>query len=207
MSKFVLNYFGGNGRAVTARALLTVGKADWQNNQVKMEDWAKLKPNFEFGQMPVLEHNGKKYSQSIAINIYLAKTFKLYGKNIEEEYQIDSLFCTYEDVFPVLCKFTFNQDASKADELKKAAIEKLKFFAEKLEKRYVSLGKGKYFLGNHFTAADVYLASGFYNMCHILKEEGNFEKYAPNLCALIKRVKANELKVFFEKYYVDGAPF
>ena len=51
MSKFVLNYFGGNGRAVTARALLTVGKADWQNNQVKMEDWAKLKPNFEFGQI------------------------------------------------------------------------------------------------------------------------------------------------------------
>ena len=81
MSKFVLNYFGGNGRAVTARALLTVGKADWQNNQVKTEDWAKLKPTFEFGQMPLLEHNGKKYSQSIAINIYLAKTFKLYGKN------------------------------------------------------------------------------------------------------------------------------
>jgi glutathione S-transferase len=207
MSKFVLNYFGGNGRAVTARALLTVGKADWQNNQVKTEDWPKIKPTFEFGQMPVLQHNGKQYSQSVAINIYLAKTFKLYGKNIEEEYQIDSLFCTYEDLFPVLCKFSFNQDASKAKELKKEAAEKLKFFAEKFEKRYVSLGKGKYYLGNHFSAADVYLASGLYNICHVLKEESNFEKYAPNLFALIKRVKDNELKEFYNTYYVEGAPF
>ena len=207
MSKFVLNYFGGNGRAVTARALLTVGKADWQNNQVKTEDWPKIKPTFEFGQMPVLQHNGKQYSQSVAINIYLAKTFKLYGKNIEEEYQIDSLFCTYEDLFPVLCKFSFNQDASKANELKKEAAEKLKFFAEKFEKRYVSLGKGKYYLGDHCSAADVYLASGLYNICHVLKEESNFEKYAPNLFALIKRVKDNELKEFYNKYYVEGAPF
>ena len=207
MSKFVLNYFGGNGRAVTARALLTVGKADWKNNQVKNEDWGKLKPTFEFGQMPILEHNGKQYSQSVAINIYLAKTLKLYGKNVEEEYQIDNLFCTYEDLFPVLCKFSFNQDASKANELKKEAVEKLKFFAEKLEKRYVSLGKGKYFLGDHFSAADVYLAAGLYNICQVLKEEGNFEKYAPNLFALIKRVKEKELKEFYEKYYVEGAPF
>ena len=37
--------------------------------------------------MPILEHNGKRYSQSIAINIYLSKIFNLYGKNIEEEYE------------------------------------------------------------------------------------------------------------------------
>ena len=88
--KFILHYFPVNGRAATARAILSYAKADWTNDLVKKEDWIKIKSNdlFEFGQMPILEHNGKRYSQSIAINIYLSKIFNLYGKNIEEEYEI-----------------------------------------------------------------------------------------------------------------------
>ena len=207
---YTLHYFGANGRATIPRAILTYAKAKWTDDRVKQEDWPKIKKSglCEFEQMPILEIDGKKkLSQSLAIDLYLLKTFNLYGKNIDEQYQIDSLLCSFDDLFGPLGGFVFCPDEKKKEELKKDAIDKLKFFAERLEKRYVSLGKGKYFLGDHFTAADVYLASGFYNMCHILKEEGNFEKYAPNLCALIKRVKGNELKVFFEKYYVDGAPF
>ena len=43
MPKYTLHYFGGNGRAVIARALLCYVKADWTNDLIKREDWPKLK--------------------------------------------------------------------------------------------------------------------------------------------------------------------
>lgn len=42
-----------------------------------------------FGQMPVLEIDGRMYAQSVAIARYLGKHFKINGDNIEEEFEID----------------------------------------------------------------------------------------------------------------------
>ena len=50
-----------------------------------MEHWPNVKQSgyCDFQQLPILEYNGKKYSQSLAIDLLLAKKFKLYGKDIE----------------------------------------------------------------------------------------------------------------------------
>ena len=42
-----------------------------------------------FGQMPVLEIDGKQYAQSIALSRYVAKQVGLYGKDDLESLQID----------------------------------------------------------------------------------------------------------------------
>ena len=72
MPKYTLHYFGGNGRAIIARAILSYVKADWKNDLVKKEDWPKLKTSglCEFEQLPVLEVDGKKYCESNAIHLY-----------------------------------------------------------------------------------------------------------------------------------------
>ena len=90
MVKYILHYFGMNGRAAIPRAILTYAKADWTNDAIAMTDWPKIKKSglCEFEQVPILEVDGKKYSQSNAINLYLAETFNLMGNNIEENYQI-----------------------------------------------------------------------------------------------------------------------
>lgn len=44
-----------------------------------------------FGQVPVLEFNGKVYHQSIAISRYLAKQVKLVGKDDIEDMEIDAI--------------------------------------------------------------------------------------------------------------------
>ena len=90
MPKYTLHYFAGNGRAVVARAILSYVKADWTNDLINREDWPKLKQSglCEFEQVPVLEVDGKKYCESQAINLYLAETFDLLGKDAEENYQI-----------------------------------------------------------------------------------------------------------------------
>lgn len=52
----------------------------------------------DFGQLPVLEHNGKKINQSLAIARYLAKQAKLSGKDDWENLEIDAVVDTVNDL-------------------------------------------------------------------------------------------------------------
>ena len=80
-----LAYFGGNGRASISRAILSLYPDEFIDSKIDMEHWPNVKQSgyCEFQQLPILEYNGKKYSQSLAIDLLLAKKFKLYGKDIE----------------------------------------------------------------------------------------------------------------------------
>lgn len=51
-----------------------------------------------FGQMPILEYNGKMAHQSIAICRYLAKQLKLIGKDDWEDLEIDAAVDTINDL-------------------------------------------------------------------------------------------------------------
>ena len=205
MPKYTLHYFAGNGRAIIARALLTYAKADWTNDLIKHEDWPKIKKSglCEFEQVPVLEVDGKKYCESHAINLYLAEVFNLMGKDAEENYQIRNVLMAFDDYMAPIWAALFCKDEAKKHELQKAAEEKLKFFFGKFEKRYVDLGKGKYFLGDKFTLADIVLGSALPAAVDALGlKDCPCKEVAPNLGELIKRLKENELKEFFEKFYI-----
>ena len=203
MPKYILHYFGANGRGAVPRAILTYGKADWTNDIIKKEDWPKIKKSdlCEFEFLPVLEVDGKKYCESLAINTYLAEKFDLMGRNPEENYQIYNLLNTFDDFNVQFRPFRLCEDESKKPELKKKAIDRLKYFIGKFEKRYVELGKGKYFLGDKFTLADVYLGVSLLGFCETVKEYP-FKEAGPNLGELIERLKQNELKEFHEKYFI-----
>ena len=203
MPKYILHYFGANGRGAVPRAILTYGKADWTNDIIKKEDWPKIKKSdlCEFEFLPVLEVDGKKYCESLAINTYLAEKFDLMGRNPEENYQIYNLLNTFDDFNVQFRPFRLCEDESKKPELKKKSIDRLKYFIGKFEKRYVELGKGKYFLGDKFTLADVYLGVSLLGFCETVKEYP-FKEAGPNLGELIERLKQNELKEFHEKYFI-----
>ena len=205
MPKYILHYFGVNGRAVIARALLTYAKADWENNYVGEKEWFKIKKSgiYEFEQVPVLEVDGKKYCESHAINIYLAETFNLMGKDPEENYQIVNLLMAFDDIIEPIFSCLFCKDEAKKSELKKKVEEKMKFFFGQIEKRYVNSGKKKYFLGEKFTLADIVIGAGFPSFWDVLSlKESPFKEVAPNLFELIKRLKEKELKEFYEKFYI-----
>ena len=51
-----------------------------------------------FGQVPVLEVDGKKVCQSVAISRYLAKQFGIAGKNDWEALEIDVTVDTIHDL-------------------------------------------------------------------------------------------------------------
>ena len=208
---YKLHYFGGNGRGSISRAILSIGAPNFENVIIEKDQWGSLKTSgtYEFQQLPLLEHNGKKYTQSVAIELYLARQFKLYGKNAEEEYQIDSLLGTFDDLLPMMGKivFAFSEEEKKQVEAnKKALLEKLTLYYSVFEKRYVANGTKKYFLGDHFSVADIYLTVLINNVYNLFKEQCPGTKVAPNVMKLVTRVKENELKTYFDKYFIKESP-
>ena len=108
--KYILYYFKVNARGTIPRALLSHAKVNWEDRYINFDEWKeKYKPNKEFceyGQLPILEYKGKFYAQSMAIELFLAKKFNFLGDNEDEEYEINNLLCSFEDVFPLIHDMT-----------------------------------------------------------------------------------------------------
>ena len=72
---YKLTYFNARGAAEFIRHIFLVSKQEYQDNRVNKEDWPASKAKMPFGQMPVLEEDGKQLAQSIAIARYLSRKF------------------------------------------------------------------------------------------------------------------------------------
>ena len=207
MEKVKLTYFGGNGRAGIIRAMLDYAKIPFENEVIDFKDWPNIKNDdsrFEFHQLPILEINGKKMSQSMAQYIYLAKKLDLYGKNIDEQYIIDSLIASNEDFIGLIHSMfrpETEDEKNNPDKYKQLFKEKISFYLRVYEKRYNELGSKKYFLGDKISLADFFIGTTVLDLCDIVKDEDVLTKNAPSLAKLCKSLKENELKGYYEKYY------
>ena len=203
--KYILYYFNVNARGCMARALLSYVKANWENKVLEYNDFLqnyKQKKEFcEYGQLPILEYKGKYYSQSMAIILFLAKKYNLMGDNEDEEFEINNLLCSFEDIFPLI--HAQNQDK------KDAKYEKVRKYFKIYEDKYISHvkennGKKYYFSNDKFTLADIYFGALIYSMLNSLKEI-DMEKEFPALKKLLDFYKSdNALKEFYEKYYINS---
>lgn len=203
--KYILYYFNVNARGCMARALLSYVKANWENKVLEYNDFLqnyKQKKEFcEYGQLPILEYKGKYYSQSMAIILFLAKKYNLMGDNEDEEFEINNLLCSFEDIFPLI----HDQNQDKKD----AKYEKVRKYFKIYEDKYISHvkennGKKYYFANDKFTLADIYFGALIYSMLNSLKEI-DMEKEFPALKKLLDFYKSdNALKEFYEKYYINS---
>lgn len=208
--KMKFYYFPLNARGGTIRAILSAMNANWENSVVSFENWPTLKNGnlCEFKQLPVLEHGTKKLVQKMAIELYLAKLYGIYGKNSEDEYQINSLLCTFEDLLSAIYGVAFPKDEEEkknADQILAAFITKYTFYFQQIEKRYLARGKKKYYLGDYFSLADIFITVMIMSFYNIVKEKCPIKTAAPGIFALIKRIADNELKSYFAKYFVKNA--
>ena len=203
--KYILYYFNVNARGCMARALLSYVKANWENKVLEYNDFLKnykQKKEFcEYGQLPILEYKGKYYSQSMAIILFLAKKYNLMGDNENEEFEINNLLCSFEDIFPLI----HDQNQDKKD----AKYEKVRKYFKIYEDKYLNHvkennGKKYYFANDKFTLADIYFGALIYSMLNSLKEI-DMEKEFPALKKLLDFYKSdNALKEFYEKYYINS---
>ena len=199
MENIKLTYFNVNGRVGLIRAMLCYKKVPFENKMITMEEWPNLKKNYEFHQLPELEVNGKKMTQTIAICLYLARNLNLYPKDFYLQYHVDSLLAIRDDITPLYRKRKMHQ---KNEDDYKAYKEQIILYLQRIENRYKELGEGKYYLGNELSVADFFLGCMITEFCFLVKDEDVLEKYAPGIKKVIERLKENELKEYFEKYHI-----
>ncbi|VDO85502.1 unnamed protein product [Heligmosomoides polygyrus] len=97
MVHYKLTYFNGRGAAEIIRQLFAIAGKDYEDVRLTSEEWPKHKPEMPFGQVPVLEVDGQKLAQSLAIVRYLARQFGYAGKTPFEEALVDSIGDQYKD--------------------------------------------------------------------------------------------------------------
>ena len=174
------------------RAIFYFSKTDFHNIIITKEDWETLKKTGKFGhdELPVLEYNSKLYTQTHAIESYLAHVFKIHGKTIEDECAINSLLNSYDDLYTIFYHFTFPQnddDKEHVNDYKSAFQSKFAFYMNTLENKYNKVNKDEegYFLGKYLSVADLFLCLIVYNFDNKCGKDSNIigivKEQAPNI--------------------------
>ncbi|CAG5117476.1 unnamed protein product [Candidula unifasciata] len=173
-----LIYFDARGKAEISRLVLAAAGQTYEDVRLTKEQWPAEKPNTPFLQLPVLEIDGKRYGQSIAIATYLAREFGFCGKSNIEELQINQAIQLAVDLMNTGSKAFYESDPAKK-------FPKYFQFFEKLLKES---GTG-FVVGNSLTLADIVFYDLVFN--YISRKVASIEGY-PLLQALSKTVESNE---------------
>ncbi|XP_067685412.1 uncharacterized protein [Haliotis asinina] len=119
MPSYKLIYSQHKGRAELSRLLFALAGQKYEDVRWTRETLQAEKQNLLFGQIPVLEVDGKQYAQSMAIAGFLAREFGFHGKTSIEQMEVDQVIGIVQDIFSALIKQYLEQD-----EEKKAAFTK-----------------------------------------------------------------------------------
>jgi len=196
---YKLTYFPVKALGEPIRFLLSYGGIEFEDDRFNQEDWPKLKPTMPFGQTPVLEVNGKRAHQSVAICRYLAKQVKLVGENDWENLEIDTIVDTIGDLRQKIAVYHYEKDAA-IQELRKGPLfnEILPYYLERLE-AIAKANNGHLALGK-LTWADLYFVAVLDYLNFMCSKDLTADN--PNLQA----VKNNVLALPAIKAWVDKRP-
>merc|ERR1739836_333005 len=89
--KIKLVYFDAEGRAELTRLILAQAGVEYEDFRIKREDWPAMKPTIPWNQLPMMEYDGKKIVQSVAMARFVARENGLAGKNNLEGAYADML--------------------------------------------------------------------------------------------------------------------
>ena len=149
-----LHYFKGRGRAETTRWMLAINNIDFIN--ISLEDYndfdnLKTSGKLPFNQLPLLELDDLKLSQSNAMISFLARRGDLYGKTNEDAVRCDMLVGAAGDFNVPAMQFAFKADK---DEASRDLENSLKKFGKHFES-ILTQNKGKFLVGQKLSIADI----------------------------------------------------
>ncbi|XP_046575251.1 probable glutathione S-transferase 7 [Haliotis rubra] len=155
MPSYKLIYTDNKGRAEVCRLLFALAGQEYEDVRWTRETFQAKKDNLPFGQIPVLEVNGKQYAQSMVIAGFLAKEFGFHGRSNIEQMEVDQVIGIINDIFSVLIKQYFEKDEEKkaviTKENNKRTFPKFVGFFEKILR---SNGNG-FYVGDKLGYADL----------------------------------------------------
>jgi len=200
MPQYKLTYFNLRGRGELIRLLFAYAGQEYEDFRFEIAEWSEYKEKMPLKQVPVLEVDGVKLTQSHSIARYLARTFKIAGKTDLEEAQADEYVDIIYDLISDMREMYFEQNPEKKKEMgQKFLTEKLAPQLQRIEKRLEANG-GEHLVGTGLTWADIAFY-GYLDMAGVFCGEAIYEN-APLMKALITTVGDNENI----KKYVDSRP-
>ncbi len=162
---YKLYYFDIYGRAEAIRFLLHHAKVEFEDVRVAGESFAELKASgkLEFGQVPMLEHDGKHLAQSWSILRYLGKIHGYYPEDWENGWKVDSILDAVEDYFSKYFKAQFEKDEDRKKQFTQDFLNFLPGWITAIQKRIAANEDPHYAVGNKRTIADFALACIAFN--------------------------------------------
>jgi len=164
--KYKLSYFAGRGLAECSRLLFAHAGVEFEDFRFSMErgpkgeyirpEWDVAKATMPFHKVPVLGVDDVKIPQSKAIERYLAKQFKLLGKNDTEAALIEAIVEQINDN-----RSEWRTRKGKPDSERKEAVES--YFTDYLPKelplleKFVTDNEEGFFVGKKLSYADIAL--------------------------------------------------
>nr|XP_019596660.1 PREDICTED: hematopoietic prostaglandin D synthase isoform X2 [Rhinolophus sinicus] len=152
MPNYKLIYFNMRGRAEIIRYIFAYLDIKYEDHRLEQANWPEIKSTFPFGKIPILEIDGLKLHQSLAIARYLTKNTDLAGKTELEQCQVDAIVDTLDDF---MSRFPW---AEKKQDIKKQTFNELLTYdaPQLLQDLEAYLGEREWFIGNSVTWADFY---------------------------------------------------
>lgn len=153
-----LYYFAGRGKAETTRWMLAATNVKFSNIYLRSNDEfvaMKSSSRLLFGQLPMLELDGKSFTQSRAMVLYLARRANLQGRNIFEEARCAEIAGCCDDLAsgPMGHAFRENKEEHKV-KVCEPLFKKFGFYLDKLIR---DNGTG-WSVGESLTYADILIA-------------------------------------------------
>ncbi|CAN0262349.1 unnamed protein product, partial [Pylaiella littoralis] len=118
-----LNYFGIPGRAEATRIALAYAGKEFDDNIMGFPEYGKSK--WAGKGLPVLEMDGKEYTQSMALLRYAGKLGGLYPEDPLTALKVDEIVSIAEDVMAQLFKTSGASDDSIAKEILDGKVKTL----------------------------------------------------------------------------------
>jgi glutathione S-transferase len=190
MPSYKYTYFNVKGRGEIVRLCFAAAGVKFEDKRIEFAEWGTLKPKTTWGQLPILEIDGKELGQSMAMARYLARAHDMMGKDAFEGALIESVTDEITDIRENL--FTrvnpTKSDAEKAAGLKEVKEKVLPAHLPNLEK-FAAKNKDKgVFVGSKISLADLQLFSIMEIMETMLPDT---LKDSPNLKKILDTVKSN----------------
>uniref|UniRef100_T1DH15 glutathione transferase n=1 Tax=Anopheles aquasalis TaxID=42839 RepID=T1DH15_ANOAQ len=197
MPDYKVYYFNVKALGEPLRFLLSYGNLPFDDVRITREEWPALKPTMPMGQMPVLEVDGKRVHQSLAMCRYVAKQINLAGDNALEALQIDAIVDTINDFRLKIAIVAYEpDDIVKEKKIITLNNEVIPFYLTKLNV-IAKENNGHLVLGKP-TWADVYFA-GILDYLNYLTKTNLLENF-PNLQEVVNKVVDHEnVKAYIAK--------
>ncbi|XP_064594390.1 glutathione S-transferase 1-like [Liolophura sinensis] len=155
-AKYRLTYFNSRGRGEVIRLIFKVADEEFEDRRMTAEDWSSIKSETPFGQVPMLEVDGKVLAQSNTICRYLAREFGLAGKDVFEQARVDMFVDLVEDLLRPMVQILYEKDEIRKEEIKeKYAKETAPTILSQFEKHLAKNPSG-FLVGDSLTWADLH---------------------------------------------------